>query len=129
MRKWVLSVVALCLIALAIPLAASAGGWAGSRYDKSECTYTKESNFLFCQSTFTVENFTTEILSFADETCASGIRRISRTGTFVEPFMVFDSFEGRVPLEKYSIGGNESPTGPGVWVSFTDTDLGCAPES
>ena len=127
MRKWVISVVALCLIALALPLAASAG-WAGSRYDKTECTYTKETRSLVCQSTFTVvEENRTDEFAIPDETCPLGTRSIRRTGTFTEPWIVFDFFSGGpVPHEKYHLGGIESPSGPGVWSNFTDTDLGCS---
>lgn len=127
MSKWVLSVVVLGLITLATPLAASAGGWAGSRYDKSEYTYTKESNVLFCQSTFAVvEENKTDEFAIPDDSCPLGTRTIRRAGRFGEPWMVFDGFEGRVPHAKYVLFGNESPTGPGVWESFADTDLGCS---
>jgi hypothetical protein len=120
------TVVSLCLLALALPLAASAGGWAGSRYEKSECTYTKETNFLFCESTFTVETVKTEQIGLADETCETGTRLISRTGTFVEPWRVFDAFEGRTPHAKNNLFGNEFPLlGQEFWKDFTDTDLGC----
>jgi len=127
MRKWVLSVVALALIALGIPLLASAGGWAGSRYDKSECTYTKETNFLLCQTTFTVETVTTEQFGIADEACPiTGTRLVRRTGTFVEPWMVFDAFQGHTPHEKRRLFGQSEPLiGQEFWKDFTDTDLGC----
>jgi hypothetical protein len=126
MRKWVLSVVVLAVIALAIPLSAYAGGWAGSRYDKSECTYTKESNFLFCQTTFTVETVMTAQMAIADEACPSGTRLLRRTGTFVEPWTVFDAFEGHTPHAKWNLFGNEAPlAGQEFWKDFTDTDLGC----
>ncbi len=126
MRRWVLFVVLLGVVALALPLTASAGGWAGSRYDKSECTYTKETNFLFCQSTFTVETVKTEQIAIPDETCPSGTRVFRRTGTFVEPWMVFDAFAGHTPHSKNNLFGNEVPLlGQEFWKDFTDTDLGC----
>ena len=38
MKRLMLFVVLLGAVALALPLVASAGGWAGSIYDKSECS-------------------------------------------------------------------------------------------
>jgi hypothetical protein len=126
MRRLVLSVMLLGVVALAFPLVASAGGWAGSRYDKSECTYTKESNLLYCQSTFTVETVKSEQIAIPDETCPSGTRVFQRTGTFVEPWMVFDGFEGHTPHAKGNLFGDEVPLlGQEFWKDFTDTDLGC----
>ena len=126
MRRWVLFVVLLGVVALALPLAASPGGWAGSRYDKSECTYTKETNFLFCQTTFTVETVTSEQFAIPDETCPSGTRLVRRTGTFVEPWMAFDAYAGHTPHAKWNLFGDSSPLlGQEFWKDFTDTGLGC----
>lgn len=124
MRNWVLSVVTLALIALAAPLVASAGGWAGSIYDKSECTYTKETNTLFCETARTTETFTTEQMTSPDATCASGLRLISRTGTRVEVTPVFDFYWGRAPVHTHNLGGNEGLPSE-HWENFTDTPLGC----
>ena len=111
---------------LVFPIAGSAGGWAGSRYDKSECTYSKATNSLFCESTFTVETFTTERMAFPEESCPSGTRGVSRTGWFVEVWRVFDAYTGHTPVRKHNVFGNESPVfGLEHWRDFTDTDLGC----
>ena len=125
MRRWVLTALLLGLIVLTFPLAASAG-WGNSRYDKDDCTYTKESNVLFCETTFTVETVKTEEFAIPDETCPSGTRVTRRTGTFVEPWMVFDGFEGHTPQAKRNLFGNESPLlGQEFWKDYTDTNLGC----
>jgi len=113
-------------VVLAVASTASAGGWAGSRYDKSECTYTKESNFLYCESTFTVEQFRTEQMAFPDASCLSGTRLVRRTGWFVEVWRVFDGFTGHVPVWRHNLFGNEVPLlGLEHWRDYTDTDLGC----
>jgi hypothetical protein len=126
MRRWVLFVVLLGVVVLTLPLAASAGGWAGSIYDKSECTYTKESNFLFCETTRTFESVRTEQMAFPDATCPSGTKLVSRTGTFLEVWRTFDGFEGHTPHSKNNVFGNDVPLlDQWHWESFTDTDLGC----
>ena len=125
MRRFLLGLV-VAVVALALPIAASAGGWAGSRYDKTECTYSKETNSLFCESRFTVETFKTEQIAFPDAACPSGTRVISRTGWFVEPWRVFDGYTGHVPVSKHNTFGDEVPMlGLEFWRDFTDTALGC----
>ncbi len=93
MRRWVFTTLLLGLFMLAFPLAASAG-WGNSPYDKSDCTYTKESNFLFCETIVNHETVKTEQIGIADDSCPSGTRLFQRTGTFVEPTLVFDGFAG-----------------------------------
>lgn len=127
MRRWVFTALLLCLLALAFPLAVSAGGWAGSRYDKSECTYTKATNVLYCETIVTTETFMTAVMSIDDGSCPTGaLHQISRTGTFVEPQRSFEWFAGRTPHQRYMFAGNEEPLfGQEHWEDFTDTDLGC----
>ena len=72
------------------------------------------------------ESFQTQVLAFADESCPTGTRLVSRTGTFVEPTRVFDAFQGHVPNAKRNLFGNDVPLlGEEFWKDFTDTPLGC----
>ena len=125
MRRVILGLLVAAIV-LAFPIVGSAGGWAGSRYDKSECTYSKAPDSLFCESTYTVEIFTTERMSFSDESCPNSLRGVSRTGWFVEVFRVFDAYTGHTPVRQHNVFGNTSPLfGLEHWRDFTDTDLGC----
>ena len=65
---------------LAFTSTAAAGGWAGSRYDKKNCIYDTESNFLSCSAWFADETYTTLTFGISDATCASTIRIVERTG-------------------------------------------------
>jgi hypothetical protein len=125
MRRWVFTALPLALALLAFPLAASAG-WGNSPYDKHDCTYTKETNILFCETTILFETVKTEQMGIADESCPSGTRLVRRTGTYVEPRRVFDTYEGRTPHENRMLFGNDVPLfGQEFWRDFTDVDLGC----
>lgn len=124
MKKVLLA--AVVAAALTFTATASAGGWAGSRYDKSECTYSKESDSLYCEGTFTFEEFRTEQMALPDASCPSGTRLIGRTGWFVEIWLGFDGYTGHVPVSKHNTFGNEVPLlGLEHWRDYTDTDLGC----
>ncbi len=124
-RRIILGLV-VAAVALALPMAAIGGGWAGSRYDKSECTYSKDTNSLYCESTFSVESFMTEDRATPDASCPSGTRVTRRTGWFVEVWRVFDGYTGHAPVRHHNVFGNESPLFDlWHWRSFTDTDLGC----
>ena len=119
-----LMVATVLLLALTSVGAASAGGWAGSRYDKSDCTYSKESNILYCEATFSHEGFATEDHAIADERCPNGLRLIRRTGWRTETWVGWDLYTGRTPVRHHSIAGNEGS--PEVsWRDFVDVDLGC----
>jgi hypothetical protein len=110
---------------LAFPLAASAG-WGNSAYDKDDCTYTKETNLLYCEGTILFETVKTEQMAIADASCSTGTRLIRRTGTYVEPTRVFDAYEGRTPHANRILFGNDVPLfGQEFWKDFTDVDLGC----
>ena len=124
MKRLMLFVVLLGAVALALPLVASAGGWAGSIYDKSECSYSRDTNSLFCQTTVTVESARTEVMSFTDTSCPNGTRGVRRTGTHVEVTQFFDGFTGHTPVDNHHVFGNSFPVFIG-WREFTDTDLGC----
>ena len=125
MRKWALSVVVLAGIALAIPLLASAG-WAGSIYDRSECRYTKASNVLYCETTRRFANRMTEQMAIPDAACPSGTTLVSRRGTFVEVWRVFDAYAGRTPQRRNNLFGDDVPLlDRWHWQTFTDTPLGC----
>jgi hypothetical protein len=128
MRRWVFTTLLLGLFTLAFPLAASAG-WGNSPYDKSDCTYTKESNFLFCETIVTHQTVKTEQIGIADDSCPSGTRLFRRTGTFVEPTLVFDAFEGHTPHANRNLFGDDVPLlGQEFWKDFTDTEIGCLVE-
>jgi hypothetical protein len=114
------------IIALLFAAQASAGGYAGSRYQKRECTYTKATNTLYCETQFTESTPTTVTMFVSDPTCVpSGTRVVQRTGTLVETFRVWDLYSGHVPLAKNGIGGDSAPVGDGTWQDVVDTDMGC----
>lgn len=117
-------VATVVLVALMTVGTASAGGWAGSRYEKSDCTYTKETDLLYCEATFSSETFVTEEFAIPDAGCPSGTRLVRRTGWRVETFLAWDLYSGRTPVRHRNIAGNEGF--PDItWRDFTDVDLGC----
>jgi hypothetical protein len=122
MRRWVFTALLLALAMLTFPLAAGAG-WGNSPYDKSDCTYTKETNFLFCEKTFSVETVTTEQIGITDGSCPSGTRLFRRTGILVESTRVFDGFDGPAPNANRNVLGDDVPQV--FWKDFTDTEIGC----
>ncbi|HKX47043.1 MAG TPA: hypothetical protein VJM06_00125 [Gaiellaceae bacterium] len=125
MRRWVFTALLLGLSTLTFPFAASAG-WGNSPYEKGDCTYTKETHSLYCETIVIHETVKTEVLSIADESCLSGLRQVSRTGTFVEPTFVFDGFDGPAPNANRNTFGDDVPLfGEEFWTDFTDTALGC----
>jgi hypothetical protein len=125
MRRWVFTALLLVLAMLTFPLAAGAG-WGNSRYDKSDCTYTKETNVLFCETTIMFEIVKTEQMGIADESCPSGTRLVRRTGTYVEPTRVFHYYQGRTPHEnRILLWDDETLVGQEFWTDFTDVDIGC----
>ena len=128
MRRWVLFVVLLGVVALALPLTASAG-WGNSPYDKSDCTYSKETNSMYCETIVNHEVVKTEEVRIADASCPSGFRLFSRTGTFVEPTLVFDGFDGPSPNANRNTFGDDVPLlGEEFWKDFSDTEIGCLVE-
>jgi hypothetical protein len=111
---------------LAITGTASAGGWAGSRYAKDDCTYTRETNTLYCEALFTTEVFlTAEPLTIPDATCASTIRIVERTGWRATTIRGYGFFEGRTPVAHKEIVGNEVFVEE-HWHDYTDVSRGCA---
>jgi hypothetical protein len=109
---------------LAIPSTAAAGGWAGSRYDKDDCTYDVEADMLSCEAWFTDEFFTTMQLGTFDPTCASSLRIIERTGWLVTTYRGWGIFFGRVPVRHKELVGNEDSFEE-TWRDYTDVDRGC----
>ena len=85
---WRRTLVALAAVVglLAMTGTASAGGWAGSRYAKSDCTYNRDTDTLFCAALFTSEEQATERFGMSDPSCTSAIRLVERTGTRVTTF-------------------------------------------
>jgi hypothetical protein len=122
--KSVFTLLTVALVALALPAIASAGNWAGSRYDKSDCTYTKETDSLFCEAWFTEEEFTTEQSAVADASCESGLRIIERTGWQVTTYRGWGVFTGRVPHARNEVVGNEDGFSV-TWRDYVDVDRGC----
>lgn len=118
-----LAVAVCCLVFTSTALA---GGWAGSRYDKDDCTYNNETDILFCEAWFTEETFTTENLGMPDSSCASTIRIVERTGWRVTTYHGWGAFFGRVPVHHNEFLGNEDSFDV-TWRDYTDVDLGCWP--
>jgi len=125
MSKRALVALAAAIGLLAITGTASAGGWAGSRYDKSDCTYSRDNDTLFCEARFTTEELATEQFGVFDETCPSSIRIFERSGVRVTTFRGWGVFAGRTPVRHKEIAGDEDSF-EFSWRSFTDRDLGCS---
>jgi hypothetical protein len=53
---------------------------------------------------------------------------IRRERTVEETWIVFDYYDGPVPLAQFNFAGNEYPYSDRL-VSTVDTDLGCAPST
>jgi hypothetical protein len=125
MRK--LTLAAAVIAALSLAAQASAGGYAGSGFEKSECSYTKETNTLYCVTTFTTSTPNATATIFVnDPRCAPSRTRVfQRTGTLVQEFRAWATFTGHAPVANHEIAGNESAVGEGTWENFTDVDLGC----
>ena len=49
---------------------------------------------------------------------------MTRTGTLITRFDVFDFYDGPVPLDRFNLGGNESNF-RFEWVGVVETNLGC----
>ena len=102
----------------------AAGGWGGSRYEKSDCTYSKETRTLFCEAWFTEESYTTEQFAVPDDSCASTLRLIELTGWQMTTYRGWGLFYGTVPHTANEIAGNEDGFTV-TWRDVTDRDLGC----
>jgi hypothetical protein len=119
------AVVAALAVFLVIPSTASAG-WAGSPYERSDCTLSVGHDgrpSLACGKFFVVTEQVTTDLQVADASCPSGFRTIRRVETVETTVHIIDFYDGPVPLAKFNTGGNTSGV-PQV-VSTVDTDLGC----
>jgi hypothetical protein len=115
------------VVALALPSVASAG-WAGSRYERSDCTRTNSDDGrpgLYCERWFTdASPNVVQDAVVADEACPSG--RLERTsGTLLTRYRGWDYYWGPAPLARFAFVGNEDSFSfswaPGAVV----TDLGC----
>jgi hypothetical protein len=60
--------------------------WVLARYEKSDCTYTKSTNVLYCEARFRQEEQTTANLTVPDVSCATVLRLVQRTGLLVTTF-------------------------------------------
>jgi hypothetical protein len=126
MWRKTLVVLAAVVGVLAITGTASAGGWAGSRYAKSDCTYDRGSDTLFCQAWFTSEEQVTEQFAAPDSTCPSTLRFFVRTGTRVTTFRGWGLFAGRTPVGHKELAGDEDGFEIS-WRDVHDTALDCVP--
>ena len=126
-RMSVAAAIAAVLVFLVFPTSALAG-WTGSRYERSECTLNVGHDgrpFLSCQSSFVETDVFTDELTVPDASCPSGQRLIRRVQTVEVTWIVFDFFDGPVPLPQFNFAGDEFPASERL-VSTVDTDLGCA---
>jgi hypothetical protein len=125
-RIWVVG--GIVAVAMLMGAADARAGWAGSRYEHSECTLNTAHGVrpsLYCETSVTqVEHNVTEIFGVADETCVSGLRLVQRTGTRITRFRVFDYYDGPVPLASFNFAGDEAGF-EFEWVDVVETDLGC----
>ena len=71
-----------------------------------------------------MEQNATETIAVGDGACAAGFRLVTRTGTLITRFDVFDFYDGPVPLDRFNLGGNESNF-RFEWVGVVETNLGC----
>jgi len=115
----------------AVAAANANASWAGSPYSRSECQLMLSPGTgrpsLYCTRTYTE---TAEIEGTAyvgDDTCESGYRVLSVTGTLETLWRVWDLYDGPAPLAKFNVAGNEAPVSE-TWVRRAETDLGCGPD-
>ena len=127
MRSAALVSLVAAAVVLVFPAITSAG-WAGSPYEKSQCTLFTQTGrpFLTCERTFTQVVVHTDVFTVADSSCASGQRLMRREQTVEETWRVFDFFDGPVPLAQFIVGGNEVPISSRL-ISDVTAPLGCAP--
>jgi len=126
MKRLGLLALLIGLVVAAVPSVASAG-WAGSRYNRSECALHVGKDgrpSLSCQSSFVETDVVTGELTVADASCPSGSRSVRRVQTIEMTWIVFDLYNGPVPLAAFNVGGDEFPVSTRL-ISSTDTDLGC----
>ena len=126
MDKKTLVGVVLAVSFLMFTSTAGAGGWAGSRYDKTNCVYDPDSDLLSCSAWFADETYTTLMFGISDSTCASTIRIVERTGWQVTTYRGWGVFSGRVPTRQNELVGNEDSFEES-WRTYIDVDLRCAP--
>jgi hypothetical protein len=111
MKLAFVAALATMLFFVAVPTSALAG-WAGSRYEKSECHFigVQGNPALACSSSFTTTEVRATDLLVADASCLSGFRAIHRVETVEVTWRVFDFYDGPVPLAKFNAGGDETPS-------------------
>ena len=115
------------VVFLAVPTSAIAG-WAGSRYEKSECTHVDLDGRpgLYCETFFMGPNEVFEYqASVPDASCPSGFRLMRVVDTYEVTVFAFDFYDAPVPLFQFNRLGNESPSLR--LISTVEIDLGCAP--
>lgn len=125
-RLGVSCAVATLVVGMIASAAPGASGWAGSRYERSDCNQIRTASRpgLFCQRWFSSTAQATTTTLFADETCASGLRAVERSGTLETRFRGFDIYAGPSPLAKFNTGGDNLDF-VDTWTNYTDTDRGC----
>jgi hypothetical protein len=128
-RVGALTAVAAAFLFLLVAPSASAG-WAGSPYEKSQCTLSVNHNgrpSLYCERTFIEAFQLVDEFTVADLSCPSGQRSMRRVQTFEWLWRSYDFYDGPVPLRQFNFGGNETPAGLEQLISDVTTALGCAP--
>jgi len=128
-RIGLLASLATVVVFFAVPTSAIAG-WAGSPYEKSECTQMPVGDGgrpgLYCERHFTEEEVRSSVGSVPDSSCPSGFREIEQLQTIEVTWLVYDIFIGPVPLPQFAFAGNEVPVSERL-ISTTEVDLGCTP--
>jgi hypothetical protein len=128
-RVGAFAAVAAAFLFLLVAASASAG-WAGSAYEKSQCTLSVNQNerpSLYCERTFLDTFQLVDEFTVADSSCPSGERSMRRVQTFEWLWRSYDFYDGPVPLRQFNFGGNETPAGVEQLISEVTTGLGCAP--
>jgi hypothetical protein len=124
MGRALLTTIAVAAAVLAHGSTASAGGWAGSRYVKTDCIYEPDADLLYSDAWFTEETFTSLQMTVPDLTCDSTLRLVVRTGWIATTYHGWSVYSGRVPVRHLEILGNEESFEVS-WHDYGDEDQGC----
>jgi hypothetical protein len=129
-RIGLLASLATVVVFFAVPSSAIAG-WAGSRYEKSDCTLSTASQGgkpgLYCETYFIgpQEVQSGDLLLMPDDTCPSGVRHVQEMLTLEVTYFGYDFYDGPVPLAKFNTGGDEFPVSSRI-LSIDHVIAGCA---
>jgi hypothetical protein len=113
------------LIAAVMAETASAGGWAGSRYDREDCTYNAATDVLYCEAQFTQEEYTTMGIFGPFASCPSGYGSYERTGWLVTTWVGWDYYSGRAPVQVHNLGYGDEAQYEFTWHDYTDVLIEC----